>query len=593
MMARGQLQPALFWISLAAALAAGGFLRLYRLGSQVLLGDELHAVRAVVSVPLPEILVRFSETDVCLPLAGLARLLLDRGRLLSETVFQAPVVAAGILLLVVAPLAVRRVAAPGAALVFPWLLALSPGLVLWSRIARSYAPAILLAFAAAAAFFAWWRTGRGRWAAAYAVLGALAVWFSLVVAPVVGAPLLFGGLRLLGRGGAREGARAGGPGWPGLVLAGLGLAGGLACFAVPGWEGLREVLLTKPGGGRVGAAGGVPAVLELLSGSAWPVLAVVFWLLALRGSVVFARRDRELALFGGVLVGCQVLALAVLPPYGVGNPVILFRYTLVTLPPILLAVAHGFELPRRFRAVGWAAAVLFLGLVLASGPFAQPRFRYSSFLHHEDFVLFHRPLPTLEEERVPAFYRGLFPGAGAKEEALIEYPTYPEARNRVLHLYQDRHRRPVILATPIPALNDPRLAFRNRVRPPPSVILASRARYLVVHRDLEAEELAVELPPGVGQAWTARQVALSERLRRVARGLARRLTVRWGPPDWQDAHVLVWDLDRVRGEAPSAAAILFQWSVPLADPPAPTAASSGPWWSSGWWWCSTWRSSAG
>lgn len=587
-------QPALFWLSLAGALAAGAFLRFYRLGSQVLLGDELHAVRAVVSVPLPDLLVRYAETDICLPLAGLARLLLDRGWVLSETAFQAPVVAAGILLLVAAPLAVRRVAAPGAALLYPWLLALSPGLVLWTRIARSYAPAVLLACAAAAAFLAWWRTGRRRWAAAYAVSGALAVWVSLVVAPFVGAPFLFGALRLLlGRAPAPEGERTGRPGWVGLVLAGLGLAVGLACFAIPGWDGLREVLLTKPGAGRAGLSAAVPAVLELLPGSSSPVLAVAFWLLALHGSVVLARRDRELALFCGVLVGAQALALAVVPPYGVGNPVILFRYTLVTLPPILLAVAHGFELPRRFRPAGRAAAVLFLGLVLATGPFARPRFRYSSFLHHEDFVLFHRPLPTLEEERVPAFYRGLFAGAGAEEEALIEYPTYPEPLNRALHLYQDRHRRPVILATPVPLLNDPRFAFRNRVRPIPSAILATRARYLVVHRDLEAEELGVELPPGVGRVRTARQAALSERLRKVAGSLARQLTVRWGPPDWEDAQVLVWDLERVRREAPSPAAILFPWCAPLADPPAPTAASSGSWSSSAWWWSWTWSSSGG
>lgn len=580
-----------FWLSLVGALAAGALLRLYRLGGQVLLGDELHAVRAVVTVPLPGILVRYAETDVCLPLAGLARLLLDRGWAVSEAVFRAPVAAAGLLLLVAAPLAVRRVAAPGAALVFPWLLALSPGLVLWSRIARSYAPATLLALAAAAAFLAWWRSGRRRWAAAYAVLGALAVWFSLVVAPVVGAPLLFGALRLLG-GRGRE-SREGRPGWGGLVLAGLGLAAGLACFAVPGWESLSEVLAEKPGGGRRRAAAGVLPVLRLLTGSAHPALAAAFWALALRGTVVLARRAPEATLFGAVLVGAQVLALAALPPYGVGHPVILFRYVLVTLPPILLAVAHGFEVPRRARAAGGAAAALFLVLVLVTGPLVEPRLRYSSFVHHEDVVLFHRPLPTLPEERVPAFYRGLFPGAGAEAEPILEYPSYPEAVNRALHLYQDRHRRPVLLATPVPALNDPRLALRNRVPPVPRAILASRARYLVVHRDLEAEELAVEMPPGVARVRTQRQVLLGERFREVAAGFARRLTARWGPAHWQDDQVWVWDLDRVRRRAPPAAAILPPWCAPPAAPPAPTAASSGPSWSSASWWCSTWCSSAG
>ncbi|HSL84600.1 MAG TPA: hypothetical protein VLF66_17640, partial [Thermoanaerobaculia bacterium] len=213
----------------------------------------------------------------------------------------------------------------------------------------------------------------------------------------------------------------------------------------------------------------------------------------------------------------------------------------------------------------------------------------SSFVHHEDVVLFHRPLPTLSEERVPAFYRGLFPGAGAEGEPILEFPSYPAAGNRALHLYQDRHRRPVLLAAPVPAFNDPRLAFRNRVPPVPPAILASRARYLVVHRDLEAEELAVEMPPGVAP----RTKRHAPRFRKQAADLVRRLTARWGPAHWQDDRVWVWDLDRVRREAPPAAAILPPWRAPPAAPPAPIAASSGPWWSSAWWWCSTWSSSAG
>ncbi|HUP41834.1 MAG TPA: hypothetical protein VM599_01350, partial [Thermoanaerobaculia bacterium] len=187
-----------WWLATAGAFAAGAALRLYRLQAQVLLGDELHAVRAALSIPLPEILVAYRITDYCLPLAGLARFVLERGGTLSELDFRWPVTVSGLLLLGAAPLVARRISSPGAAFVYPWLLALSPGLVLYSRIARSYLPATLLAVAAAAAFFAWWRTGRGRYGAAYAVLGALATWFSLVVAPFVGSALAFGALAKLG-----------------------------------------------------------------------------------------------------------------------------------------------------------------------------------------------------------------------------------------------------------------------------------------------------------------------------------------------------------------------------------------------------------
>ena len=556
-----------FWLSLAGAFAAGAALRLYRLGAQVLLGDELHAVRAVLSTPLPEILVAYRLTDYCLPLAGLARFVLIRTGTLSELDFRWPVVVAGLLLLVAAPVAARRISSPGAALVYPWLLALSPGLVLYSRIARSYAPATLLAVAAAAAFFAWWRTGRWPYAAAYALLGALAVWFSLVVAPFVASALAFGALARLrsrwlsGRrpsgNGARPGA-PGSPGWPGLVLAGLGLVAGIACFAVPGWEDLRQVLTDKPGGGDLRASA-VLSAGRLLAGTAVPALAGAFWLLAAVGLLRLARRDLELALFGAVLAAGQAAPLVILPPYGLGNPVILARYLLVALPVVLLWVAHGLEPPDRWpravrrpglaRIAVVAGAALFLALLAVTGPFAGPRFRHSSFVHQDDFLAFDRPLPRLPEERIPAFYRSLGPGHG-RGEAIVELPAYPELADRALHLYQDRHRRQVLVATPTPELNDRRLAFRNRVPPNPRPILSSGARFLVVHRDIESEELAVELPPGVPRLWTPRMVQLSERFRTTAAATVERLSAAWGPPDLEDAQVVVWDLERVRGSAP-------------------------------------------
>jgi hypothetical protein len=564
-----RLRPeAWWWLATAAAFAGGAALRFYRLPAQVLLGDEIHAVRAVLSIPLPEILVTYRITDYCLPLGGLARLVLERGGTLSELGFRWPVVASGLLLLAAAPLVARRLASPRAAFVYPWLLAISPGLVLYSRIARSYAPASLLALAAVAAFFAWWRTGRRRYGAAYAVLGALAVWFSLVVAPFVATALAFGVLAALGKRLATglpreaEGARGRGvgrPGWLGLLLVGLALAAGLACFLVPGWESLHQVLAAKPGRGELRLAS-VLSALQLLAGTTRPLVAALFWLLAARGLARLASRDRAAALFGALLLAAQCAALAVTTPFGLANPVVLERYLVVALPVVLLWVAHAFELPKRWlrplrhsrlaRIAAGTGAMVFLALLVATGPFSRPRFRYSSFVHHDDFLAYHRPLPRLPVERIPAFYRDLGPASGGREEAILELPTYPEGDNRAVHRYQDRHRRQVLVSTPTPELNDRRLALRTRVVPQPGPILASSARYLVVHRDLEAEELAVELPPGVPRGWNRRQQNLSNHFRRVAAATAERLAAAWGPPDWQDARVVVWDLDRVRGLAP-------------------------------------------
>ncbi len=184
------------------AVIAGIALRLFHLAGQVLGGDELHAVRAALAQPLGALLATYQLADSCIPLTALDRLLLDHGIALDEWILRLPVLACGLAALVLLPaLACRRLPPPALPL-FAGLVAISPLLVLYSRIARSYMPATLLAFAAVMAFDAWWRPSRDTSygdsprrrtgaAAAYVVLAALAVWFHLGAAPIVAAPLLY------------------------------------------------------------------------------------------------------------------------------------------------------------------------------------------------------------------------------------------------------------------------------------------------------------------------------------------------------------------------------------------------------------------
>lgn len=545
----------LFLLSWGGAFAAGAALRLYRLAPQVMVGDELHAVRAVAQRPLPQILFTYGATDVCLPLAGLARWLSERGVVLAEGAFRTPVVVAGLLLLALFPWLVRRSAAPVAALLFPWWLALSPQLVLYGRIARSYTPSVLLAGFAAAAFFGWWRTRRPAWAALYAGLGALAVWFHLLSVVFVAAPLAFAGTaRLVTT--FRPARHAQRPGWLGLGGVGLALAAGLSLFLVPGWESLAEMLGEKRGRGEI-RLDTLTGAARLLAGTARPLFAGLFWVAAAVGLARLLRRDRELALYSGFLVATHLAALLVAQPYAIANPLVFGRYLLLALPAVLLWTAHAFDWgPGRVRRLaGLATGFVLLALILVTGPFASPRFRHSSFVHHEDFVAFHRPLPKLPEEWMPRFYRRLARTAAGPDgrgdgAPILELPSFPDGENRALHRYQDLHRQDVLLATTDPALNDPRFDFRNRVRLDPEAVLASRARYLVIHLDLEAEELAVELPEGVSDAWLERQRNLSRLFRRVGAVFPRRAAPVLGAPDERYARLLVWDLDRIRREGP-------------------------------------------
>jgi len=64
----------------------------------------VHAVRAAVSLPLPVILTTYRESDNCIPLTALFRLLLDAGVRLGEGSFPRSVDPCGLLLLVLLPL---------------------------------------------------------------------------------------------------------------------------------------------------------------------------------------------------------------------------------------------------------------------------------------------------------------------------------------------------------------------------------------------------------------------------------------------------------------------------------------------------------
>src|SRR5262249_53321610 len=146
---------------------------------QVLGGDETHALRAAVSRSLAGILVTYQESDNCIPLTALYKLWGMAGGGLSETVLRPPALLCGLAALWWSPEAFGRGAEGGESLpvrvveLQRWLMALSPALVLYSRIARSYLPMVLFSFLAVAGFWRWWQEGRRKDALRYVGFGAL------------------------------------------------------------------------------------------------------------------------------------------------------------------------------------------------------------------------------------------------------------------------------------------------------------------------------------------------------------------------------------------------------------------------------------
>jgi hypothetical protein len=500
----------------------GSALRLWNLPAQILGGDEVHALRAAVNLPLSRILITYHPADNCIPLTALYKLFMIGGLPMTELTFRLPVLLCGLAALLALPAAFAERLDRRTVLAYRWLVAISPALVLYSRIARSYMPMVLLTFGAVMAFEAWWRTRSWRAGAAYVVLGALAVWFHLGAGPIVGAPFVFAAGELLAR-------RADpGRGLRDLVVLGLSLAAAFALFLVPSRHSLLALIASKRTEPAVPWSDVVPGLFQLQAGTGRGWLAALFWLAALAGLALLLRRDRRLALFTVTVAAGHVCGILVLSPKGLDNATIFGRYLLPILPFVLLWVASAFGAPGRTRAV---AAGLLVLLLAAGGPFASPLSWRTSFLHHSGLVGFYEPVQPLPAEAVPGFYRRL------GGETVVEHPwIYRWDTNNSFHLYQAAHGGRVKVSSPQRILFRPPLALRNVVRPEPGALCRSGARYVIVHMNLAREESRI---PG---GRLSEFPELRRMLRQSSATLASRLRSQWGEPVYADRWLRVWDL---------------------------------------------------
>jgi hypothetical protein len=531
-------QEALWWLGALAAAFVGVGLRWLNLRNQVLTGDELHTVNGALARSAGEILRTWTwyGADYSVPLTAFFRVLLDRGVVLDELSFRAPVLIASALTPVVLAAAWRRHLGAPAALLLAWLLALSPMLALYGRIVRSYALVVLGANLAVLAFERFWRGGSRVAGAAYVALAALSTWLHLGAAPFVLAPFGFVALEVL-----RDRAR---------LAVHLRRAAALACATalavalplIPAWSSLLE-LRDLHGAGAAPRFSAWLEVVRLQIGTRSGLVAALVAAAAARGALELARRDRDLALFAALLAVGQIAGLLVLAPNFLQAVIVVNRYVLVLLPLLLALVALGLATPvARAQARGASAAqagavVALLAALFAGGPLADAEYRWTSFAHAQPFLNFLHPGNSVPLDRVPRFYRDLPPG----DEPILEAP-WTNVGTHSFNAYQRVHRRPLRVGS-IDAIHaDPRLALRNTVPARPERLRASGARFVVVHLDVRREERHVVTTELRHQERLDALPELWQVLRVAGAGLAARLEREWGPPVYSDESIRVWDL---------------------------------------------------
>lgn len=533
-------------LGLLPALVVGCVLRLTGLRAQVLTDDELHSVGAVLAMSPGEILRSwtYDGADYCVPLSALYRVLIDQGVVLGDLAFRAPSLLAGLLALVLMPSLLAPRIGERAAIWMAWLLAVSPMLVLYSRIARPYMLVALLVFLAVLSFDAWLRTRSREAALAYVLLASISTYLHLGAGPLVVAPFAYAGFEAARRG------RAGMHELRSIAILGLVAAAAIALPLLPALDSLVELARIRRDGQLPPIATWLEVVL-LQAGTSSRVLGFALLALVLRGAWVLRRREPSLFALIATVTCLHVALLLLLSPDRMQEALVLSRYLLFLLPfglaLVALAAADGWELVSgaTIRSFYVAAVAGFAVLLLATGPLLRADYRSSAFTHTPSFLRFTEDPDWIPGEKVPSFYHELY--ALGDDTVIVEHPWMRQS-SHALAAYQNVHRKRVLLSGVVAGLHDPRIDLRNLLEPTPAAFLDSGAQYAVVHLDLRSEAQYVVSPDPHHALWLKAIGPLWEPLRRSGQNTAARLEREWGPAFHADERIAVWDLDAVRAE---------------------------------------------
>jgi len=429
-------RAALWPAALGAAVLIGTYLRLDQFLSQVLIDDEWHAVHQVLQRTPAAMFVDFGWADYSIPL-GILDWYEARWFGLSETVLRAPMLVCGLATLVVLPLYVAPRVGRATAAVFALLLAISPLLVIYSRMARPYAITLLLGWTAHGAFVRYQASSHGQVRAgmAYASATSLAVWLHPIVGPFVLAPLVWGAsqLRHVARDERRQRLLR-------LLWIALPTCLAIAALVLPPVFMHPESLLGKSGVDAPNAGTLVGVWYAWLGTGSTGALAICL-LLAGYGTAGLWRALPE-ARTGVLGIALTLLGVMVTRPAWSFNTATLARYLLPFLPLLLLAVAAGATRlarrvaapPTRARRVLAAGAALLPCAALAFESPLAPMLRYPStqtngLVFYMDF----RPaknlfLPYTEAIPLSPFWQSLA-GEPAGSQRIAAAPFYFESYN--------------------------------------------------------------------------------------------------------------------------------------------------------------------
>jgi hypothetical protein len=349
------------WVLVVAlAVLTGVWLRLDQFMAQVLIDDEWHVVHQVLQHGPGAMFFDFGYADYSIPLGILAWYEAQVSGL-SELMLRMPMLVCGIVALIVFPLYVAPRLSRATSALFAILLALSPLLVVFSRLARPYAITLLLGWIAHAAFnrFNAARSGRVAAGVTYVFAATLATWLHPLIAPFALAPLVWGLGSVYAQAPTERRASL-----RRLLLLAAATGLTIAALILPPLFANPQSLAGKSGT-DVPGIGTLAGVWYAWLGTPSTIALMVCIAFAVWGAPEVRRALPE-ARTGALGVALTLVAVLVSRPMWSFNPLTLARYLLPLVPLLLLFVAAGAaRLAYRLAAPGNARARVAFAIVLA------------------------------------------------------------------------------------------------------------------------------------------------------------------------------------------------------------------------------------
>jgi len=448
--------------------AAGLYLRLDSLSSQLLLDDEWHSIGVARHHSLA-----WLWTNYCGPGATSIPVNVYQRAVLclfgwNEWLIRLPNVVCGVLMILGLPWLLRRLVGFNVVLWFLFFMATSPFLIFYSRSSRPYAIFALLSFLSILTLCLWIRDGTTSALIVFVVSAALAVYVHLFAAPTIAACFVYWLATLLRRrlcSQRRLGMRSE---WRGFLVAAVCT---LLIVVVLYWQPYRNGMMAKLLADPSLALEQYPwsGFYEYLCGTASVAWLCVLGALAVTGSAVLVSGGGiGLLVLLGIAVAANVAAVLATHAECVDVPVVFTRYCIVSFPAFYVLCAIGGEWLRSWisRRSQWplsgvigngALALAAVGYLWATPNRALLTLKPNSFAMHSAFIESYRETDwerpyrsqvcrefAITEKDVPAFYAGIAGDNAVR--AIVEYPMPIEDHYNIHYYYEHFHKKRVYVA---------------------------------------------------------------------------------------------------------------------------------------------------